>query len=81
MEKAQRVLRDMEQVHWTRDSRLQRHLWGFDRCRHCRRFRDYDGEKVDYCAEAQRLANRVRSLESRARVLTLLVLENVHARG
>ena len=80
MEKALNLVRVIKKVRDNRWTRFETHLESGN-CKSCHHFRDYEGPKVDTCAEAERLKERARKAESRARVVTLLILENVHARG
>ncbi|HVN67062.1 MAG TPA: hypothetical protein VMT55_01715 [Candidatus Sulfotelmatobacter sp.] len=83
MKKAENVLKDLREIHRTRVSRLEEHV-GFGpeiNCNRCHSWKAYDGWKVDYCPEAQRLADRIRAVETRARSIALAVLDNVAARG
>ena len=78
MEKAQRLLSEMHRVGRDRALRLEEHL-GIETCAcpDCHYWKNYEGEWVDYCEEAQRLSNRIKKMENRARSLSLLILENM----
>lgn len=78
MEKAKAVLHTMTGIHKLRVSRLEDHVQP-GACSKCRHFQTAGEPRVSYCPEAKRLEFRKRSVETRARVLTLLILENIEA--
>lgn len=82
LEKAHRLIKRIHSIHQDREERLEKHL-GTSRndCPECEYFKQHGQTWVNYCAEASRLAFRIRAAKSRARLITILVLENVHARG
>lgn len=79
LEKIQRLLRTLKEIHTTRMSRLEKHLGpgAQHNCKDCKSWK-FQGEwKVDYCAEAERLAWRIHKVEGLTRAVSIAVLENI----